>query len=191
MKLIDNRKFIFASVVASIISATTFVYIFLYNGIHYFNDEEIYPTVSEYQVFEMVDGKKISVSFETEGNYIQKINVLLINLNAEESGELFVSLFNEKGNVVSSDSTPLRDIPAGEFYSFGVHKRVARNETYYIELFQTGATLAPYLLYCDENQVANGMKQLVDVTYMNEPSNWVKTGIMLIVIVGLISAVKF
>lgn len=189
MKLFSNRKLLVASVVALIISATTFAYIFLYNGIRFIEKEVTYPEVSEYQIFEMLEGKSISIPFKADSHYIQSINVLLINLNPEETGELSARLLDEKGEAIYSDSKPLHYIPAGEFFPIKIHKRVAKNATYYIELSQTGAALAPYLLYCDENQVTNGVKQLVDVTYMNEASNWERTGIMLIVLVGLMFAV--
>lgn len=188
MRKIIKNKLLITGVMASMLCVITFLYIFIFNGIHYVNDDIVSFEVSDYQIFEMSEGKKLDIPFTAEGNYLQSISVLLINLNPDESGDFHLSVIDEKGSSISNVTVSLASIPAGEFRPIAIEGRLKINNNYYVEVSQEGASLEPYLLYCDENQVLNGAEQIVNVTYMKEASNWEKIGIFSIVVLGLLIA---
>lgn len=173
------------TLIAVAIGVMAFIYLFVFNGIHFFNKDDYLPEVEEFQIFEMVEGQTLSVPFEAENNFVQTLHVLLINLNPGESGNLHISIIDEDSRSIFESDTPLSDIPAGEFYGIDVYERVKKGNTYNIVLSQNGANMAPYLLYTDESRLADGASQLVVVRYSNEASNWEKCGIITVIILGL------
>ncbi|MCR4989419.1 MAG: hypothetical protein K6A38_00955 [Lachnospiraceae bacterium] len=179
------------SIIAGAVCILVAAYLWIYNGVHYHNKDELAQTVSEYQVFEMLDGEELSIPLLPEKNYVQSISVLLINLESEESGNMTVSILDKYGKKYFDTSIPLSSVPAGEFYEFPVYTRLTRNREYLINISQKGASVAPYLLYADSSQIKNGADPLVGIKYCNEASDWEKSGIMISVILGLLTVLIF
>ena len=75
---------------------------------------------------------------EEEYNYLKKVEIFIANIDSEAQGKIELILKNSKGKEIFHKKVKASDVPAGEFFSYSVNRRIQPGERYELYISYTG-----------------------------------------------------
>lgn len=94
--------------------------------------------ISKYYQFISIDKEGIYQWIEPEYNYLDTIELFIANIYPETEGDIELTLCNADGERIFSKAFAASSIPAGEFFSYKIGKKIEEGERYFIHIAYSG-----------------------------------------------------
>lgn len=106
------------------------------------------------QIFMMDEGKTIEQIFTTENNYLVGVELLIVNLLEESTGDLVVQLSDMREEVLKEERVAINQIPSGEYYriTFDTELNQKDNAYFQLRIYAENANIPPGIICVYETQ---------------------------------------
>lgn len=94
--------------------------------------------ISKYYRFESLGEEALVQQFTPDYNKLDSIELFLANIYPETDGLVWLEILNENGKRIFSRSYQASQVPAGEFYSYKIGKKIEAGKQYEIRLSYEG-----------------------------------------------------
>lgn len=139
-------------------------YLWIYDGIHY-GYEVSRPGTETFAYLELQEGWGVCQEIRSERQYLEGVELILINLEEDGKGVLDLRLRTEDGREIAAVQRPLGELRAGEWERFSLGVRLEKTRVYELELTSSGGTSSPYVLMAAGDNPAENLRAF----YRGEP----------------------
>lgn len=94
--------------------------------------------IGKYYRFVELDGEAVIQRIVPQYNYLKKVEIFIANIDSEAQGKIELILKNSKGKEIFHKKVKASDVPAGEFFSYSVNRRIQPGERYELYISYTG-----------------------------------------------------